>query len=88
MAMARRAGVDVLVHDPRYFEMGGLISAASDPKEIAELARTMLSTASDPDQPRGGQLQRLRRARIQINGSVAQQLGYRLNAVPKAIVAQ
>lgn len=88
MAMTRRAGVDVLVHDPRYFQTGALISAASDPKEIAQQAHALLRAAHEQGQFQGGQLQRLRRSHVQVNGAVAEQAGYRLDAVSKALVSE
>lgn len=49
LALARGAGIGVLVDDPRFLEQGATLSASCDPDEVARVALATLEAARDAE---------------------------------------
>jgi ABC-type uncharacterized transport system substrate-binding protein len=88
MSLARRSSVGVLVNDPRYLALGAVISAASEPDDIAARSYEILLEARDTSQFADSDMSWLRQCRLQINRPIATQLGYDLDAAPRDLLAR
>jgi hypothetical protein len=88
MSLARRSLIGVLANDPRFHQIGALISAAHDPREIAENAYGMLETGRDSTTFSSAGMSPLKDCVITIQADVAVQLGYATENIPPEFLAR
>jgi ABC-type uncharacterized transport system substrate-binding protein len=88
MSLARRSNVGVLVNDPRFLALGAVISASTEPPDIAARCYELLLDARGAREFPESDMSRLRECRLEINRPTAIQLGYDLDAAPRELLAR
>jgi len=88
MSMARRAGVGVLVHDEQLLSYGSLISARSDPAEIAEMAYDQLLAAHTMGGFTAEGVQKIYRSHVRVDAKSASLLGLSIDGIPQDRIAR
>jgi hypothetical protein len=88
MSLARRSLIGVLANDPRFHQIGALISAAHDTREIAEHAYAILDAGRDSSTFSSAGMSPLENCVITIRADVAAQLGYGADDIPSELLAR
>jgi ABC-type uncharacterized transport system substrate-binding protein len=88
MSLARRTKLGVIANDPQFLQLGAVISASTDSREIAALAFNMLVEARDSKEFRSSDMSWTPSCLLKVNRPLATELGYDLDAAPQSLLAR